>query len=204
MISGQDGCQWAVLPKTFIPKESLTQGEPPAGILALLQLQPNHWWSWTKCQWWVLPRWRRDHTAQTSPGGFRTCLCSVGGSSAPAWCGKWAVRLHFLHPASADTTTPLYFSNNFRFLFHFSKDHRWAIWSHRNDKEGLSFQQITSAAAGTLELSEHNLFVLKEITLVDFVGWMDWVMLSSGWGSPGRDQIFYFLKFISETCCAWW
>lgn len=45
MISGQDGCQWAVLPKTFIPKESLTQGEPPAGILALLQLQPNHWWS---------------------------------------------------------------------------------------------------------------------------------------------------------------
>lgn len=88
MIAGQDDCHWAVLSKRFIPKESLTQGEPPAGILALLQLQPNHWWSCTQCQWWVLPHWRGDHTAQTNPGGFRPCLCSVGGSSAPAWCGK--------------------------------------------------------------------------------------------------------------------
>lgn len=88
MIAGQDDCHWAVLSKRFIPKESLTQGEPPAGILALLQLQPNHWWSCTQCQWWVLSHWRGDHTAQTNPGGFRPCLCSVGGNSAPAWCGK--------------------------------------------------------------------------------------------------------------------
>lgn len=69
MIAGQDDCHWAGLPKAFIPKESFTQGEPPGGISALLQLQPNHWWSCTKCQWWVLPRGRRDHTAQPSPRG---------------------------------------------------------------------------------------------------------------------------------------
>lgn len=49
------------------------------------------------------------------------------------------------------------------------------MWSHTNEKEGLSFQQITSAAAGTLKLSEHNLFVLKEVTLVDFAGMDGWI-----------------------------
>lgn len=79
MVAGQDDCPWAGL-----PKESLTQGV----------FQPCCSCSQTpgaaepSASGGCFPTGEGITQHQAAPGGFRTRHCSVGGSSAPAWCGK--------------------------------------------------------------------------------------------------------------------